>query len=130
MFPAVAGGLVTWQSFQDNAWNVYAYSVKTGVTSRLSQSGEKSEKPRFAITWDERSPEGAARMVGYDIASGKTIDLTNEARQVNDDQKPYHKPEAPISQPNQAALPGVTSSASSTSPKGDSDSSAGNDLGV
>ena len=130
MFPSVAGELVTWQSFQDNAWNIYAYSMKTQSTSQLSHSGEKSEKPRFAITWDERTPEGAARMVGYDIASGKALDLTSEARQVNDE-KPYSKqPEAPISQSNQAALPVATSTASSTSAKGDSDGSSGNDLGI
>ena len=130
MFPSVAGELITWQSFQDSAWNIYVYSMKTHATSQLSHSKDKSEKPRFAITWDERSAEGAARMVGYDIASGKALDLTSEARQVND-AKPYSKqPEAPISQPNQAALPVATSTASSTSVKGDSDGSSGNDLGI
>ncbi len=129
MFPSIAGDLVTWQSFNDNAWNIYVYSLKTQATNQLSHSGDKSERPRFAITWDERTPEGAARMVGYDIASGKALDLTSEARQVNDE-KPYSKePQAPISQPNQAALPVATSTATSTTSKTD-DSGAGNDLGV
>ena len=130
MFPSIAGELITWQSFQDNAWNIYAYSMKTHATSQLSHSGDKSEKPRFAITWDERSAEGAARMVGYDIASGKALDLTSEARQVNDE-KPYSKePQAPISQPNQAALPVTTSTATSTTSKTDGDGTGSNDLGV
>ncbi len=131
MFPSVSGGLVTWQSFQDNAWSVYAYSVKTGATTKLSSAGAKSENPRFAITWDERTPEGAAHMVGYDIASGKTIDLTNEARQVSDDRKPY-QPQAPISQDNQAALPPpATTTATTSVMKGDGDDgSTGNGLGV
>ena len=114
MFPAIVGGLVTWQSFQNNTWDIYAYSIKTGITTKLSQGSAKSENPRFAITWDERSPEGAARMVGYDIASGKTIDLTNVARQVNDNSAPYH-PSAPISQDNQAALPVTTTGTTTTS---------------
>ncbi len=125
MFPSVSGGLVTWQSFQDNTWAVYAYSIKTGATTKLSSDGAKSENPRFAITWDERTPEGAAHMVGYDIASGKTIDLTSEARQVSDDTKPY-QPQAPISQDNQAALPPpAIATATSTSMK-----SGGDDDGV
>ncbi len=125
MFPSVSGGLVTWQSFQDNAWAVYAYSIKTGATTKLSTAGAKSENPRFAITWDERTPEGVAHMVGYDIASGKTIDLTSEARQVSDDSKPY-QPQAPISQDNQATLPPpAISTATSTSMK-----SGGDDDGV
>ena len=128
MFPSIVGGLVTWQAFQDNAWSVYAYSIKTGGTTKLSEGGAKSENPRFAITWDERTPEGAARMVGYDIASGKTIDLTNVARQVNDNSAPYH-PSAPISQDNQAALPVVTTSGTSTSARDDGgDGTSGNGL--
>ncbi len=130
MFPAIAGGLITWQSFQDNAWSVYAYSLKTGATTKLSSGGAKSENPHFAITWDERTPEGAARMVGYDIASGKTIDLTNEARQVNDNSAPYHPADAPISQQNQAALP-VNTSGTSTNMKSDSgDGVTGNGLDI
>lgn len=130
MFPAVAGGLVTWQSFQDNAWNVYVYNVKTGATQKISSSGEKSEKPRFAITWDERTPSGDARMVGYDIATGKTVDLTNEARQVNDQEAPYTPP-APISQPDQASLPIGGATGASTSIKDDTGDGAGaNDLGI
>ena len=121
MFPSVAGGLVTWQSFQDNTWNVYIYSVKTRATVQLSRGGTKNEKPRFAITWDERGEGGNARMVGYDIASGKTIDITNEARTVNDD-KPY-TPSAPISQPDQAALP-ISGVGTSTSAKSAGDASS------
>ncbi len=120
MFPSVAGGLVTWQSFQDNSWNVYVYSVKTGSTQKISKSGEKSEQPRFAITWDERTTEGNARMIGYDIASGKTIDLTNEARQVND-AKPFTPTPTPVSQPDQAALP-ITGAGTSTTAKSEGDS--------
>lgn len=121
MFPAVAGGLVTWQSFQDNTWNVYVYSIKNGGTQKISSSGEKSEKPRFAITWDERSVDGYARMVGYDIATGKTIDISSEARQMNEESAPYKQPSAPISQPDQAALPvgGTTGAGTSTNEKDD-----------
>jgi beta propeller repeat protein len=118
MFPSVAGGLVTWQSFTDNAWNVYVYSVKTGATVQLSKGGEKNENPRFAITWDARKEGGNARMVGYDIATGKTIDLTEEARTVNDN-KPY-TPTAPITAQDQAALP-ITNTGTSTTAKSEGD---------
>lgn len=130
MFPAVAGGLVTWQSFQDGAWNVYVYSIKTGGTQKISSSGEKSEKPRFAITWDERTVDGNARMVGYDIATGKTIDITSEARQVNDESAPYKQPAAPISQPDQAALPATSATGTNGSAKDDGDGGDTNGLDV
>lgn len=119
MFPAIAGGLATWQSFQDDSWNVYVYSLKTGGTQKISKSGEKSEKPRFAITWDERTTEGNARMIGYDISSGKTVDLTDEARQVNDS-RPSTPPPTPVSQPDQAALP-ITNIGTSTTAKSEGD---------
>jgi beta propeller repeat protein len=125
MFPSIAGGLVTWQSSQGGSWNVYAYSVKSGVTTKLSQDGTKSENPRFAVTWDEHDANGNARMVGYDIASGKTIDITNEARNTPSGSAPYHPTETPISQPNQAALPIATTTATTTM-KVDGDGGDGN----
>lgn len=125
MFPSIAGGLVTWQSSQGGSWNVYAYSVKSGVTTKLSQDGTKSENPRFAVTWDEHDANGNARMVGYDIATGKTIDITNEARNTPSGSAPYHPTETPISQPNQAALPPTGVSGTSTPVRADGDDAGG-----
>lgn len=125
MFPSIAGGLATWQSSQGGSWNVYAYSVKSGVTTKLSQDGTKSENPRFAVTWDEHDANGNARMVGYDIASGKTIDITNEARNTPSGSAPYHPTETPISQPNQAALPPTNTSGTSTPVRADGDDAGG-----
>lgn len=124
MFPAISGGLVTWQSFQAGSWNVYAYNMKTGESTQLSQGGVKSENPRFAVTWDERDANGNTRMVGYDIASGETIDLTNAARQTPNNPNPY-QPDAPISQQNQAALPPTASSGTSTPARADGDDEGG-----
>jgi beta propeller repeat protein len=124
MFPAISGGLVTWQSFQEGSWNVYAYNMKTGESTQLSQGGVKSENPRFAVTWDERDANGNTRMVGYDIASGKTIDLTQAARHTPNNPNPY-QPDAPLSQPNQAALPPAGSSGSSTPARADGDDEGG-----
>jgi hypothetical protein len=124
MFPAIAAGLVTWQSSQGGSWNVYAYSIKTGATTQLSHDGIKSENPRFAVTWDEHDANGNARMVGYDIASGKTIDISNEARNTPSGSAPYRPTETPISQPNQAALP-PTGGTGTTTIKVDGDSDGG-----
>jgi len=124
MFPAISGGLVTWQSFQEGSWNVYAYNMKTGESTQLSQGGVKSENPRFAVTWDERDAAGNIRMVGYDIASGMTIDLTSEARHASDRPNPY-QPELPLSQSNQAALPPTTGSGTTTPARADGDDEGG-----
>ncbi len=125
MFPSIAGGLVTWQSSQGGSWNVFAYSMKTGATTKLSHDGTKSENPRFAVTWDEHDANGNARMVGYDIASGKTVDMTNEARNTPSGDAPYHPTETPISQPNQAALPPTGVSGTSTPVRADGDDGGG-----
>lgn len=124
MFPAISGGLVTWQSFQEGSWNVYAYNMKTGESTQLSQGGVKSENPRFAVTWDERDANGNMRMVGYDIASGKTIDLTDVARHTPNNQQPY-QPELPSSLPNQAALPPTAGSGTTTPTRADGDDEGG-----
>lgn len=124
MFPAISGGLVTWQSFQGGSWNVYAYNMKTGESTQLSQGGVKSENPRFAVTWDEHDANGNTRMVGYDIATGKTIDLTDAARQTPNNPNPYH-PELPTPVQNQAALPTATSTGTSTPARPDGDDDGG-----
>jgi len=108
MFPAISGGLVTWQSFEGGVWSVYAYSVTSGKTTKLSDDGAKSENPRFAVTWDERGANGETRMVGYDIATGGKVDMTEAARNVIDDNKPY-VPQTPHPAPEPLALPGTAS---------------------
>ncbi len=129
MFPAIAGGLITWQSFRDGTWSVFAYSTQMKTTTQLSHNGRKSENPRFSVTWDERGEDGQMRMMGYDIATGKVVDITSEARQVPDN-TPYSTPEAPISQPDQAALPSTASSTSTSSRTDDGDDTPDNGLDV
>ena len=129
MFPAIAGGLITWQSFRDGTWSVFAYSTQMKTTTQLSHNGRKSENPRFSVTWDERDEDGQMRMMGYDIATGKVVDITSEARQVPDN-TPYSTPEAPISQPDQAALPSTASSTSTSSRTDDGDDTPDNGLDV
>jgi hypothetical protein len=94
-------------------WSVFAYSVATGQTTKLSADGTKSENPHFAVTWEERQQNGDTRMVGYDLATGNTVDMTKEARNVIDDQKPY-VPETPRPDPTPLALPGVSTTGSTT----------------
>ncbi len=129
MFPAIAGGLITWQSFRDGTWSVFAYSTQMKTTTQLSHNGRKSENPRFSVTWDERGEDGQMRMMGYDIATGKVVDITSEARQVPDN-TPYSTPEAPISQPDQAALPSTASSTSTSTRTDDGDDTPDNGLDV
>jgi beta propeller repeat protein len=130
MFPAIAGGLITWQSFQDGTWSVFAYSTQMKTTTRLSQNGAKSENPRFSVTWDERGADGQTRLMGYDIATGKIVDISSEARQLPNDSKPY-TPTAPITQNDQAALPITTGTTTATSTRADGDDgTTGNGLDI
>jgi len=119
MFPAIAGDLITWQSYEAGNWGIVAYSLKTGTQTRVSDGAKKSERPRFALLWNEEGDGGSMHMKGYDIASGKTTDLTDEAKRVPDIPKPT-QPVAPITGSDQAALPSVTMQGS-MSHKDDSD---------
>ena len=129
MFPSISGGLITWQSFQDGNWNVFIYGLKTKTIAKISRDGVKSENPRFAITWDERSENGSVRMMGYDIATGKVVDITSDAQQVGDEKEPY-KPATSIPQPAPTALPSATSTATSTTARGDDGGDGGVDNGL
>ena len=125
MFPSLHGDIVTWQAHEGDNWVVYAYSIAERTQIKLSSDGTKSENPRFAITWEERDEEGGVRLMSYDMSSGAKTNLTDEAMKVSD--KPFReKFPAPISQPNQATLPGTaTSTGTSTPSRGGDDDSAG-----
>jgi beta propeller repeat protein len=120
MFPAIAGDLVTWQSYEAGNWGIVAYSLKTGTLTRVSDGTKKSERPRFALLWEEEGSGGNMHMKGYDIASGKTTDLTDEAKRVPDAPKSI-PPAAPITGTDQAALPSAVVQGSVTSQKDDRD---------
>lgn len=125
MFPSLHGDIVTWQAHEGDNWIVYAYSIAERTQIKLSSDGTKSENPRFAITWEERDEEGGVRLMSYDMSSGAKTNLTDEAMKVSD--RPFReKFPAPISQPNQATLPGTaTSTGTSTPSRGGDDDSAG-----
>lgn len=103
-FPSLHGDIVTWQSFENNNWSVYAYSISGKTKTKLSTDGMKSESPRFALTWEEHDLDGHSRLMSYDIATGKKIDLTKESQKSSSNPFPENVP-VPISDPNQAALP-------------------------
>lgn len=103
MFPAIQGGIVTWQKADRDGWTVYAYAIATGVTTMVSPAGRKSENPRFALVYEEQGPDGQRRLIGYDVASGKRTDLTEEGRRLPDRPQPY-APAAPVQGTDQAAL--------------------------
>ncbi len=125
MFPSLHGDIVTWQSHEGENWVVYAYSIVEKTRTKLSSDGVKSENPRFAITWEERDQEGRARLMSYDVATGKKVDLTSESSRLPEG--PYRAPpETPITQGDQAALP--IGGSSSTTPRGEDDSGADNSV--
>jgi beta propeller repeat protein len=127
MFPAISGGLVTWQSYEGNVWSVYAYSTKSGVITKLSD-GPKSENPRFSVTWEEVGENGEKRLVGYDIATGEKTDMTAMARGTIDERAPY-VPEERHEAPEPVTLPPTTSSVGTSSPaKGGSDDGSEDDI--
>jgi hypothetical protein len=118
MFPSIQGNIITWQRSEDGAWTVYAYSLSSGVTTMVSRAGAKSENPRFTLVYEEEDVDGVRRLVGYDIASGDRIDLTEEAKHIPDRNKPY-VPNVPVDGEQQAALPATGTSTSRTSEEGD-----------
>lgn len=127
MFPSLHGDIVTWQAHEGDNWIVYAYSIEALTMTKLSSDGVKSENPRFMLTWEEHDEEGHARLMSYDMSTGKKSDLTTEAKNVSGD--PFReKLPSPISQPNQATLPVGNGTGTSTPVRGDDDAGGSNDL--
>ena len=127
MFPSLHGDIVTWQSREGGDWVVYAYSISTKKQTKLSSDGVKSENPRFSITWEERDQDGNARLVGYDLATGEKTDLTKESQRLPTNTFPDPN-DAPLTQPDQAALPVNQGSGTSTPSRGDDDGDGDNDI--
>lgn len=101
MFPSVANGVVTWQKAENNGWSIYAYGIDSQVVTKISSGNAKSERPRFAVVWDEDGADGR-KLMSYDLATGETNDLTQRAREAPY-QRPY-TPEAPVAAGDQAAF--------------------------
>lgn len=101
MFPSVANGVVTWQKAENNGWSIYAYGIDSQVVTKISSGNAKSERPRFAVVWDEDGADGR-KLMSYDLATGETNDLTQRAREAPY-QRPYI-PEAPVAAGDQAAF--------------------------
>lgn len=120
MFPGIAGGMITWQAFDGSAWNVYAYSKATRDTVRISAGEGSAERPRFAMLWEERDADGRVRLMGYDVARGERVDVTEEARTAGNTRRAPGMPASPVSSPDQPALP-LSQSASSTGARSEGD---------
>ncbi len=74
MFPSIARGLVTWQSWNGSGWEILVYDIKNKKIEKLEGSGV-AESPRFALIAEERNTDGTFRTVGYDLASGRKLEL-------------------------------------------------------
>ncbi len=110
MFPSLHGDIVTWQSREGTAWVVYAHSITSGRTTKLSGGGVKSERPQFSITWEEEDSEGRTRLLGYDLTTGETTDLSRMALALPT--LPSRPTPTPVSEPDPIALPAPASSSS------------------
>jgi beta propeller repeat protein len=119
MFPSLHGDIVTWQSREGTAWVVYAHSITSGKTTKLSGGGVKSERPQFSITWEEEDSEGRTRLLGYDLATGETSDLSQMALALP--RLPERPTPTPVSESDPVALPAPLSSSSTPKESEDSD---------
>lgn len=110
MFPSISSGIVTWQRSESGGWSVFAYSPETNVETRVSSAGAKSENARFTVVYEEEDEKGRVRLIGYDVATGERIDLSEEAKRLPDRSRPY-VPVVPVAGTDQAALPTGTTTA-------------------
>jgi beta propeller repeat protein len=119
MFPSISNDVVTWQRAENNGWSIYAYSVNSGITTRITDDGSHAEHPRFTLVWDEGGEDGTRRLMSYDLASGERQDLTQQAQQAPY-QRPY-TPTAPVEAPDQAALPATAGASTAKIENGNGD---------
>jgi hypothetical protein len=119
MFPSIARGIASWQSFEGGVWHVVARDLESGKTLQLSDAA-KAEGARLAFVWQEEDEAGDARLVALDLSSGERLDLSEEARRLDGREKRSAIPETPVSSPeNGGALLLATSTLKTQKEEGD-----------
>lgn len=113
MFPKIGGGLVTWQSFIDNSWQVFVYDLESKATSQISEGEGKFENPRIAVLWDKRGDDGGVKIFSHDLSTGKTTTIGKESR---GNLPPEPLPEPPLRENKAAIPPSGTEGNSTTTP--------------
>ena len=88
MFPKVAGGFITWQASEGDAWQVYAYDIAQGTTQQLSTGSEKHQNPRVALIWETEESDGSRRILSYDLTTGETAPVGSRPATPNPDDLP------------------------------------------
>jgi hypothetical protein len=88
MFPKVAGGFITWQTNEGNAWQVYAHELATDTTLQLSTGSAKHQNPRVALIWETQESDGSRRILSYDLGTGETAPVGSRPATPNPDELP------------------------------------------
>ena len=81
--PSVNGTHIAWQSFEGNLWRMKVYDINTGLIDSIEDSeGGSIENPRFVLVYDAKMETGDIETRGYDLKSGKVLDLASKPASV------------------------------------------------
>lgn len=77
--PSINGTHVVWQSFENDAWRMKVYDIRTKIVETIEDAGGGSiENPRFVLVYDTKFASGDVETRGYDLQSGEVIALGSE----------------------------------------------------
>ncbi len=118
--PSINGTHIVWQSFENEAWRMKVYDIRTGLIDTIEDTGGGSiENPRFVLVYDAKMETGDIETRGYDLKSGEVLDLAS---------RPTPVPEE-IPDPDQTGEKRALV-APSTQPKQKTDSDENDDIGT
>jgi hypothetical protein len=77
--PSINGTHVVWQAFENNAWRMKVYDLKTELIDTIEDSeGGSIQNPRFVLVYDTKNETGDVETRGYDLKSGEVVPLGAE----------------------------------------------------
>lgn len=74
--PSINGAHIVWQSFENDAWKMKVYDMRTKSVQTIEGDGGGSiENPRFVLVYDKKFETGDIETHGYNLENGEIITL-------------------------------------------------------
>lgn len=75
--PSINGTHIVWQAFEENAWKMKVYDIRTKHIETIEDAdGGSIENPRFVLVYDTKFESGDIETRGYDIKTGAVVPLS------------------------------------------------------
>ncbi len=78
--PRINGEYIIWQAEESDGWRVRVYNTNTKSIETIADTeGASVENPRLVLVYDAKHQNGDVETRGYDLDTGKSVSLSQEA---------------------------------------------------